>query len=331
MRRRLVLASLGGTTAAWSFLASAQQTDRIRRIGVLTPFAESDAEMHSLVTAFAKALQDLGWADGRNVRIIYRWAGAGGDQIRTFAKELVELRPDVLVGRATPVIGALLEETRTIPIVFLSVSDPVGDGFVKNLARPGGNVTGFTNVESSLGGKWLELLRDINPRSARIGVIFDPKRAPGGGAFYLRMLEAAAHSMAVKATVTAVSDAAEIERAVEAFARERIDGLLVLPDVTTVAFRELIVSLAARYRLPAVYGFRVFATSGGLISYGVDLVDLYRRGASYVDRILRGTKPSDLPVQGPIKFELVINAKTAKTLGIMVPPPVLLRADEIIR
>lgn len=330
MRRRIILASLGSVAAAWPLLTLAQQTNHVRRVGVLTPFAESDAEAKAQVTAFAKALQDLGWVDSRNVRIDYRWAGAGDDQIRTFAKELVDLRPDILVGRATPVVRALLQETRTIPIVFMSVSDPVGDGFVTSLARPGGSVTGFTNVESSLGGKWLELLRDINPRVARIGVVYNPKRAPGGGLFYLRMVETAAQSIAVKVTVAAVNDAEEIERAIVAFAGEHTDGLVVLPDVTTVTHRELIVSLAARHRLPAVYAFRLFATSGGLISYGVDLVDLYRRGASYVDRILRGAVPKDLPVQAPIKFEMVVNLRTAKALGIKIPQIVLLRADETI-
>lgn len=330
MRRRDVLALLGGAAATWPLAARAQQTDRMRRIGVLMPFAESDAEVRAQIAAFREGLQKLGWTDGGNVQFDYRWAAGGIGQVRAFAKELVELRPDVIVGRATPVIAALLQETRTIPIVFLSVSDPVGDGFVASLAHPGGNVTGFTNVESSLGGKWLELLREIAPRVSRIAVIFDPKRAPGGGSYYLRLVEDAAKSIAMKRIANPVHDAAEIERAIDAFAREPNSGLVVLPDITTVTHRELIVSMAARHRLPAVYGFSFFATIGGLISYGVDLVDLFRRGAFYVDRILWGAKPSELPVQQPIKFELTINRKTATALGLTIPHSILLRADQVI-
>ena len=277
MRRRDSLALLGGAADTWPLAARAQQTDRMRRIGVLMPFAESDAEIQAQIAAFREGLQKLGWTEGRNVQFDYRWAAGSIGQVRAFAKDLVELRPDVIVGRATPVIAALLQETRTIPIVFLSVSDPVGDGFVASLARPGGNVTGFTAVEASLGGKWLELLREIAPRVSRIAVIFDPKRAPGGGSYYLRSVEGAAKSIGMKLIATPVHDAAEIERAIDAIAREPNSGLVVLPDITTVTHRELIVSMAARHRLPAVYGFSVFAAIGGLISYGVDLVDLFRR------------------------------------------------------
>lgn len=302
----------------------------MRRIGVLMPFAESDTEIRAQIAAFRDGLSKLGWTDGRNVQFDHRWAAGTIGQVRAFAKELVELRPDVIVGRATPVIAALLQETRTIPIVFLSVSDPVGDGFVASLARPGGNVTGFTAVEASLGGKWLELLREIAPRVSRIAIIFDPTRAPGGGAYYLRQVEDAAKSFALKWVANAVRDAADIGRTLDAFAREPNSGLVVLPDITTVTHRDLIVSMAARLRLPAVYGFSSFAMLGGLISYGVDLADLFRRGASYVDRILRGAKPSDLPVQQPIMFELTINRKTATALGLTIPHSILLRADQVI-
>ena len=329
MKRRDFIALLGGATAAWSLVARAQQVERMRRIGVLIPFAESDAEAQAQVIAFRERLGQLGWTDGRNLRIDYRWA-VGGVGVRAFAKELVELRPDVIVCRASPPTAALLQETKAIPIIFLSVSDPVGDGFVASLARPGGNVTGFTNVESSLGGKWLELLKEIAPRVSQVAAIFNPKTAPGGGSYYRRLVEDAAPFFAVKVIATPVKDAAEIERAIVSFARERNGALVVLPDLTTVSNRDLIISLAARHRLPAVYGFRFFVTHGGLISYGIDLVDLYSRGASYVDRILRGAKPNELPVQLPTKFELAVNVKTANALGLRIPQSISLRADHVI-
>jgi len=329
MRRRDLIKGLAAV--GWPLAAHAQQpVDRIRRIGVLIPFAESDAEAQTQVIAFREQLQRLGWTDGRNVRIDYRWAVGAVGLIRTFAKELVELQPDVILARATSATAALLQETRTIPIVFVVVSDPVGEGFVASMARPGGNCTGFTNIEASLGGKWVELLKEITPRVARIAVIFNPKTAPGGGSYYMRLVEDAAVSIPAKVIATPVQDAAEIEHAIEAFTREPNGGLLVVPDVTTAFHRDLIITLAARHKLPAVYFNRYFVTSGGLVSYGVDFVDMYRRAASYVDRILHGAKPSELPVQAPVKFELVINLKTVKALGLTVPPMLLSRADEVI-
>ncbi len=319
-----------GFAGAWPLAARAQQPVRMKRIGVLIPFAESDAEAQAQVAAFRKEFQQLGWTEGRNVRFDFRWGAGQAGRIQTFAKELVALGPDVIVTRSTPATAAVLKETRTIPIVFVVVSDPVGDGLVASLARPGGNVTGFTNVEASLGGKWLELLKEITPSITRVAVIQNPRTAPGRGTYYLRVAKEAASSIGLKMIVTPIQDAAEITQAIDAFAREPNTGLLVLPDSTTLFHRELVIAAAAWHRLPAVYSIRVFATDGGLASYGVDITDLYRRGASYVDRVLRGAKPNELPVQAPIKFELIINLKTAKALGIPIPRSVLLRADEVI-
>jgi putative tryptophan/tyrosine transport system substrate-binding protein len=329
IRRRHFIALLGGAVA-WPLAAHAQQVDRMRRIGVLIPLAESDAVAQTEVAAFLEGLQQAGWTEGRNARIDIRWAGGDVDRIRKYAKELVALQPDVILARTTPVTAALLQETRTVPIVFVGASDPVGSGFAASMARPGGNATGFTNVEASLGGKWVELLKEINPRIARIGVLWDPQTSPGGGSYYLRLVQDAARSIAVETIAIPVHNSADIERAIEAFARAADAGLLVQPDVTIHSNRALIISLAARYRLPAVYTFPFYATEGGLASYGIEPVDLYRRAAPYVDRILRGAKPSDLPVQAPTKFELVINLKTAKALGIDIPPTLLARADEVI-
>lgn len=331
MRRREFITLLGGAAANWPLAASAQQpAGAIRRVGVLIPFAESDTEAQSQVMAFREAFQKLGWQEGHNIRIDYRWTGSDVDRIQTSAKELVELHPEVILGRSTPVIAALLKESQAIPIVFVVVSDPVGEGFVANMAKPGGRVTGFTNVESSLGGKWLELLKQIVPGISRVTVMLNPKTAPGGGSYYLRMVESAAAAIGVPVIVSPIKDAEEIQRAIIEVSSDPHGGLVVMPDVTTVAHRKLIISLAAERRVPAVYGFRSFAKDGGLVSYGVDLIDLYRRGATYVDRILRGAKPSDLPVQAPTGFELVINLKTANTLGLTVPPAMLATADEVI-
>jgi putative ABC transport system substrate-binding protein len=264
------------------------------------------------------------------VRFDTRWAAGDVDRIRTYAKELVALQPDVILARTTPVTAALLQETRTIPIVFVGPSDPIGAGFAASMARPGGNATGFTNVEASLGGKWVELLKEINPRTARIAVMFDPKTSPGGGSFYLRLVQDAARSIAVETAAIPVHDAAEIARAIEAIAREPGSGLLVTPDVTTHTNRALIISLAARHSLPAVYAYQFYVGEGGLASYGIDVVDLYRRAATYVDRILRGEKPDQLAVQAPVKFQLAINLKAARALGLAVPPGLLAIADEVI-
>ena len=329
MRRRDVIALLGAAVAL-PLAARAQQARRVRRIGVLIPFAESDAEAQAQIAAFRETLERLGWTDGRNVRIEYRWASGDITRIRTLAKELVGLQPDVIFARTTPVTAALLRETRTIPIVFAVVSDPVGDALVASLSRPGGNVTGFTNVESSLGGKWLQLLKEIAPHVRQIAFMFDPKMSPGGGAYYRRLVEDAAPSIGVKVIAITVQDAPDIERAIDTFTREQNGGLILLPDVTTITHRRVIISLAARHRLPTIYPNGYFAKEGGLIAYGVEFLDLYRRAASYVNRILRGANPNELPVQAPSKFELVINVKTARALGLTVPQPLLIQADQVI-
>jgi putative ABC transport system substrate-binding protein len=330
MNRRRFLQSVGASLLAAPLAAEAQQTDRIRRIGLLIPFAESDSEAQAQIAAFKETLRTLGWNEGRNVRSEYRWAAQDTVRIGAFAKELVELQPEVILTRTTPVTVTLLKETRTIPIVFAVVSDPVGDGLVASLARPGGNVTGFTNVDASLGSKWLQLLKEIAPRTKRVAFMFDPKMAPGGGAYYRRLIEGAAPSIGVQVIATVVRDAADIKRAIDAFTREPNGGLIVLPDVTNINHRRETISLAAYHRLPAIYPTDYFAKDGGLMSYGTDYLDLYRKAAAYVDRILRGAKPSELPVQGPTKFQLVINLKTAKALGLTIPPSLVVRADHVI-
>jgi putative ABC transport system substrate-binding protein len=329
MRRRDFISLLGGAAVAWPHAAIAQQPDRVRRIGLLMVFAATDPEGQRRAAIFAQALQKLGWTDGSNVRIDYRWAGGDADQTRTFAKELVSLAPDVLLAGATPPATALQSVTRTIPIVFVGVSDPVGQGIVESLAHPGGNLTGFTDFEFSLGAKWLETLKAIAPRVTRVALIFNPKTARFAP-LYLRSAEAAASSFVLELTATPVHDDAEVERALTSLGSEPGGSVLVLPDIFTVTHRKPIIELAARYRLPAVYPYRYFAADGGLLSYGIDPIDPYLRAASYVDRILKGAKPADLPVQQPTKFELVINMKTAKALGLTVPPSLLVRADEVI-
>jgi putative tryptophan/tyrosine transport system substrate-binding protein len=327
MKRRDFITLLGGTAVAWPLGARAQQ--RVRRIGVLVPYAENDAETLGHLGAFRERLQQHGWTEGRNVLIDYRWTGGDATRLRPLAKELVALQPDVLMGRATPVAAAFLAETRSIPIVFVNVADPVGQGLVASLARPDGNVTGFTTVETILGSKWLGLLRELVPGIERVAVLFNPDTAGGAGG-YVRFVEDAAASIAVKVTVAPIQNASEIERAIDAFASKPNGVLVVLPDITTTIHRQQIIGLAERNRLPAMYPYRFFARDGGLMSYGVDLADLFRKAAGYVDRILRGAKPSDLPVQQPTKFELSINLKTAKALGLNVPPSLLARTDEVI-
>lgn len=282
------------------------------------------------LAAFKDELRRLGWAEGRNLRIDVRWSKGDVNLIRAHAKELAASSPDVILARTTPVTAALLRETRRVPIVFVVVSDPVGDGFVSTLARPGGNVTGFTNVESSLGGKWIELLKLIKPDLAHVTVIYGAKTAPGRGKYYSRALREASRAISVSVTETAVDDAAHIERVIDELAGNRGAGLLVTPDVTTATHRQLIIQRTAHHRLAAVYSANYFAEDGGLLSYGIDYVDLYRRGATYVNRVLHGEKAGELPVQGPSKFELVINLKTAKALGIALPDSLLARADRII-
>ena len=330
MRRREVISLLGGVAAAWPLTARAQQAGGMRRIGVLMSLAVGDPVAHREIMALQQGLQELGWTDGRNIKIEYRWAAGDIDRMRTFAKELVGLQPEVIVARATPVADALARETRTIPIVFAQLSDPVGSGLVSSLAHPGGNVTGFTNVESSMSAKWLQLLKEIAPSVARVTFIFNPATAPTGGSFFLGPFEAAAPSLGVQAIVTSVQSAGDIEQAFGAAAREPGGGVIVMPDTFILGHRELVVGLAIRHRVPAVYPFTFWVPAGGLMSYGSDSPDLFRRAAAYVDRILKGAKPADLPVQAPVKFQLVINLITAKALGLDVPQTLLARADEVI-
>ena len=327
MRRRDFFTLFGGAAAAWPLVARAQQPERMRRIGVLTAFAENDVEGQARAKAFLQRLQDLGWTDGRNVRIEFRWV-TDPDHIRAIAAELIRLTPDVILAYGSPVLTALRRETSSIPIVFVQVTNPVGGGFVASLAHPGGNITGFTNFEFAIGGKWLETLKEIAPDTRRVAVILDPENPTASG--YLGAIEAMARSSGVEVTPAAGRDAADTERAIEVFARGPHGGVIVLPDIIAIVHRELFVALAARHRLPAVYPLRLFAASGGLVSYGVDQISQSRQAASYVDRILKGENPADLPVQGPTRYELVINLKTAKAIGLTMPPTVLTRADEVI-
>ncbi|MEA2949089.1 MAG: hypothetical protein QOI40_4419 [Alphaproteobacteria bacterium] len=330
MRRREFITLLGGAAAVLPLSARAQQGGQVRRIGMLIGYAENDPETQARLAAFRQGLEHLGWTEGRNVRIDYRFAPAGPDQAQRFAKELVTSRPDILVGNSTPATAALLQETATIPIVFVGVSDPLGSGFVAGIARPGGSTTGFTNFEPSLIGKWLEMLKEIAPGITRTAVIFNPKTAPREGSFFMGPFERIARSLKVEPIAARVSDPAEIERAVTAIGREPGGSLIVMPDAFTTVHRQLIILLAARHALPAIYPYRYEAVDGGLMSYGVDTVDLMRRAAPYVDRILKGEKPGELPVQAPTKFELVVNLRTAKALGLTIPPTLLALADEVI-
>jgi putative ABC transport system substrate-binding protein len=330
MRRREFITLLGGAAAAWPFAARAQQSDAIRRIGVLMGFAQSDPIARAYLAVLREELRNHRWAEGRNVRIDIRWAKADDAEARRkFAMELVALQPDVIVSHNTPTTAALLEQTRTIPIVFAIVSDPVGSGFVASFSRPGGNVTGFTNIEPTIAGKWMELLREIAPRVDRVVLLYNPTTAPYAE-YYLSPFKAAAASSSVEATAASVHNMSELESIIAAQARAPNGGLIVMTDSFMTAHRAEIASLAARYHLPAIYPFRSFVERGGLLSYGNDLVDSFRRATSYADRILKGEKPGDLPVQAPTKFELVINLRSAKTLGLEVPPTLLARADEVI-
>jgi putative ABC transport system substrate-binding protein len=327
MRRRQFITLLGGA-AAWPLAARAQQPERMRRIGVLMHLAADDPEGQARVGAFLQGLQEWGWAVGRNVRIEYRWAAGDAERIRKYAAELVGLGPDVILAAGGAVVAPLLQATSTVPIVFAQTPDPVGAGFVASLARPGGNATGFTIYEYGLSGKWLELLKEIAPGVTRVAVLRDPAITAGTG--QLGAIQSVAPSLGVELSPVSVRDAREIERAVTAFARSSNAGLIVTGSALAVIHRDLIIALAARHRLPAVYPVRFFVRSGGLISYGADSIDPYRRAAAYVDRILKGENPADLPVQAPTKLELVINLKTAKALGIEMPASMLARADEVI-
>jgi putative ABC transport system substrate-binding protein len=325
MKRREFISLLGGAAVAWPLAARTQQGERPRRIGVLMNLAADDPQGQARIAAFVQGLAQLGWTEGRNVRIDYRWGPGDAERYRRYAAELVRLAPDIILASASPTVAAFQQTNRTVPIVFASVIDPVGAGFVASLARPGGNSTGFITFEYALAAKWLELLKEIAPGVTRAAVLRDPATAAGIGQF--AAIQGAA-SLGVELSPIAVHDAGEIERTVAAFARGSNGGLIVVAGAS--GHRELIIMLAARHRLPAVYPFRFDATNGGLISYGPDIVDQYRRAAAYVDRILKGEKPADLPVQAPTKYELVLNLKTAKALGLEVPPTLLARADEVI-
>jgi putative tryptophan/tyrosine transport system substrate-binding protein len=327
MRRREFIALAGGAVAGWPFAARAQQPERLRRIGVLMHLAADDLEGQARLAAFLQGLQQLSLTDGRNVRIDTRW-GASDAARRRYAAELVALAPDVILASTTLAMVPLLQTTHTVPTVFVNVADPVGAGFVESLARPGGNVTGFAMFEYSLSGKWLELLKEIAPRVTRVAVIRDSANPAGIGQF--AVIQSVAPSFGVELSPVVARDVGEIERLVTAFVRSPNDGLIVMGSALGASHSNLIVTLAARHRLPAVYPFRFFVTGGGLISYGPDTIDPYRHAAGYVDRVLKGEKPADLPVQAPTKYELAINLKTAKALGLDVPATVLARADEVI-
>jgi len=322
MKRREFITFIGGSAAAWPLAARAQQGDR-RRIAMLSGLAASDPEAQARITAFQHGLRELGWIVGRNLQIDFRWGTGDAAEMRTLARELVGLKPELIVGMTTPAVAALVQETKTIII------DPVGRGFVPNMARPGGNVTGILNFEFSMGGKWLETLKQVAPEVRRVALLFNPEKAPYAPSF-ARVIESSAGSFAVDPITAPAQDAAELERAIVDIATKPGGGLIVLPDVFTVGHRDLIIALAARYRVPAVYPLRAFAVSGGLLSDSGDTTDILRRTAFYVGRILKGAKAGDLPVQAPTKFELVINLKTAKAIGLEVPPTLLARADEVI-
>ena len=327
IRRRDFITLLGGA-AAWPLAARAQQGDRVRRIGVLMAATADDPESLARVGAFLQGLQELGWTDGRNVRIEYRWGSGNAERIRKSAVELVASEPDVILATGTSAMGPLQQATHTIPIVFVNVSDPVSSGFVASLARPGGNATGFSAVEYSFGGKWLELLKQISPRVTRAAVVRDPSTPSGSG--QLGAIQAVGPFVGVGVSAIDARNADEIERAVTAFARDPNGGLIVPSSAPTIVHREVIITLAAKHRLPAIYQYRFFAADGGLASYGPDSIDSFRQAAGYVDRILKGEKPADLPVQAPTKYELVVNLKTAKALGLDIPATIYARADEVI-
>ena len=328
LKRREFIALVGGA-AAWPLVARAQQPDQIRRIGVLVSTSESDREEQSRVSAFRDELQKLGWEEGRNTRIDYRWGALDAVSSQRFAKELAALQPDVILTSNTPTTVAMLQETRIVPIIFVNVTDPIGSGLATSFPRPGRNVTGFTNIESTMVGKWLELLKEIAPHLARVGILFNPATATYAENF-VGPFKTAAVSFAAEAIAARVRDTSDLELVLASLAREPNSGLIAMPDPFLNVHRAVVTSLAARYRLPAIYWIRAFTERGGLLSYGNDVLDNYRRAAAYADRILKGAKPSELPIQAPVKFELVINLKTTKALGLTVPPSLLARADEVI-
>jgi putative tryptophan/tyrosine transport system substrate-binding protein len=328
MRRRDLILLLGGAAAAWPIAAGAQQPVRVKRIGILFPGAQSDPNMQERVAAFLQTLEKLGWSEGRNIQIDIRFAAGKPDQYGPMAKELTTLQPDVIFAYSTPIAAALQRESRTIPIIFVNVSDPIGSGLVASLARPGGNVTGLMLYEEGITGKWLALLKEIAPQLERVALMANPNTMPYD--YYLRSAKATAPSLGIEVVPNPIANAADIAHTIESFAQTPNGGLVVLPDGTSILHRELIITLTARYRLPAVYAFRFFVAAGGLMSYGTDILDQYRQAASYVDRILRGVNPADLPVQAPTKYETILNLKTAKALGLTVSDKVLVAADEVI-
>jgi putative ABC transport system substrate-binding protein len=329
VRRREFIALTGSAAATLPLAARAQQ-GRIKRIGVLMGWAETDPEARAALAAFLNGLQQLGWVDGRNLQVELRWAAGDPGRMREFAKELVALQPETILANTTPVTAALYRETRAIPVVFVIVSDPVGAGFVASLAQPGGNITGFINVETAMGGKWLELLKEIAPSVRRAAIMFNPDTAPGGGSYFMGTLEAAARAFGVEAIKSPVRSDAEIETVITGLGREPGGGLVVMTDGFMVVHRGSIIPLAAHNNVPAIYSEAVSTRDGGLLSYGANIRDVFSRSASYVDRILRGARAADLPVQTPTKYELAINLKTARALGLNVPPTLLTRADEVI-
>jgi putative tryptophan/tyrosine transport system substrate-binding protein len=329
MRRRDFIALLGSAAVVWPFVAGAQQSSQMRRIGVLIGGSENDPELQRGVRALLQGLQDLGWKPGVNLQVDVRYGGGQRERIAALAKELVAAQPDVLEVETTPGTAAVLKETHTIPVVFTTVSDPVGAGFVQSLSNPGGNATGFINIESSVGGKWLQLLKEVMPQMTQVKVVFNAAAAPQAD-YYRRTIEAAATTLAITTSMAFASDMTAMEKEIFATAQDPRTGLIIGPDAFTFTHRDQIVELVNRAKVPAVYPFTTFAVAGGLLSYGVDLPDLHRRAAIYVDRILKGAKPADLPVQLPTKFELAINLKTAKTIGLTIPDDLITVADEVV-
>ena len=327
-RREFIVTFLGGAVAAGPIAARAQEPNRVRRIGALMSFAASDQEGQARFAAFRESLRSLGWTEGRNIVVEVRWA-TSAESIREFAKELVALQPELILSATTPTTASLRQQTLSIPLVFANVSDPIGNGFVASLSRPGGNTTGFINLEDSMASKWLELLKEVAPQVSEIAFVFNPTTAPYAE-YYLNPFKAAARSFGVEANPMPVSNSSSLESAIAGQARDLKGGLIVMPDSFTTGHSLQIISLADRYRVPAIYPYRFFAERGGLLSYGIDQLDNFRRAATYVDRILKGGKPSELPVQVPVKFELVINLKTAKALGVTISPSLLARADAVI-
>ena len=328
MRRRDVITLLAGGALAWPLVGHTQPTDRIRRVGVIVGLGDDTVGQPRLM-AFKQRLRELGWIEGKNIQFDVRWAAGDADRVRAYADELIALDPDVILAASTPVAMAL-RKTRSIPIVFTVVTDPIDAGLLTNPTRPEGNLTGFTNFDLSIGGKWIEMLKELAPPIARLGVDFDPANDPDISPYYKPSLKAAAHSFEVKLIEIPVHTQSEVERAIAGLADHRKTGIVVLPDSTTTKHRDLLAALTAKYRLPAIYPYRYFATSGGLVSYGIDTVDLFRRSAVYVHRILTGWKLADLPVQTPTKFEFVLNLKAAKALDLDIPPSLIARADEVI-